>query len=451
MPRRFAALSIGLAGAWMLAAGCAASGSGNHFNGPVFDLDAAAGGDASALLDAATQPGSPDVAAKTDSSLPEGGTAPDADTTDAAAPADASPPDAATDGGCASITAILGGNDSSSFGATATGSSAFVVHALTGGVAAEPALVAFGGGFEGLFTEPVDAGGANALFGVGFSGGAWGTPSALGGNAGAIDAPSIAAVGTTLQAVYLNAQHLYFHAAFSTGWDTGADPVRPPNDAGVTAFGPVRAAAAGTSTELVIAYEGNDLHPYAQTWTIGAGWDNGVALGLAPLLASTPMAIAALDAGASDLLAVYVDGEGSASPNNEHLFFALRSATTKAWSAPAMVDPNAYTSSAPTLTAMSGGRALLAWKGGDGEGYASVYTAPAWSSPAKVTADQVGGAPSLAPGVCGDDAVAAYLFNASVYVTRLSGVGADAGGAWTTPAPLAGVAGVTAAAIATAP
>jgi hypothetical protein len=444
MIRRFAALPVGLLGAWMLAAGCAANGSGNHFNGPVFDLDAAAG-DAGVLLDAATQPGSSDAAAQTDSTIPEGGGAPDGGPTSPADAADGSDASAAADAGCTSMTAILGGNDTSSFGATATGRGPFVTHALTGGVAAGPALVAFGGGFQGLFTERFDAGGANALFGVGFSGGAWGTPSALGGSAGAIDAPSVAAVGTTLQAVYLNAEHLYFHAAFGTGWDTGADPVRP-SDAGATAFGPVRAAAAGTSTELVIVYEGNDSHPYAQTWTTGAGWDDGVALGAAPLLADTPMAIAALDTGASDLLAVYVDGEGPASTNNEHLFFAVRSGTTKAWSAPAMVDVNAYTPSAPTLAAMSGGRALLAWQGGDGASYASVYTAPVWSSAAKITSDQVASAPSLAPGVCGDDAVAAYPLSGAVYVTHLAG-----GGAWTTPAPLAGVAGVTAASIATAP
>jgi hypothetical protein len=127
--------------------------------------------------------------------------------------------------------------------------------------------------------------------------------------------------------------------------------------------------------------------PYVQTWTSGVGWDDGVALGSALLLAGTPMAIVALDGGANDLLAVYVDGEGSASPNNEHLFFVLRSASSATWSSPAMVNTNAFTPAVPTLTAMSGGRALVAWQGGDGAGYESVYTpgsAVAWSTPAQL-------------------------------------------------------------------
>ena len=83
-----------------------------------------------------------------------------------------------------------------------------------------------------------------------------------------------------------------------------SQPVQSPNDAGVQAFGPVSAAAAGTSTQLVIAYEGNNLLPYAQTWTTGGGWDDGVALGAATLAANTAMAIVTLDSG--DLLVAYV-------------------------------------------------------------------------------------------------------------------------------------------------
>jgi len=259
----------------------------------------------------------------------------------------------------------------------------------------------------------------------------------------------VAVVGSTLGAVYLNAGHFYFHATFGTSWDTGADPVRPANDAGSTAFAPVGAAAAGTATQLVIAYEGNNLLPYAQTWTGGSGWDDGVQLGAAAVAANTPMAIVALDEGTSDLLAVYVDGEGSASGYNTHLFYVLRTASTKTWSTPAEISSTIYTPSAPTLTAMSGGRALVAWLGFGGGVYGSVLTAaptPTWSTAVEVTAASPTSAPSLAPGVCGDDAEAAYVSNDNVYTSHFT-----TAGSWTTPTALSGGAGATAATIATAP
>src|SRR5580658_5443008 len=39
MPRRFGVLVVGVLGAWLVAAGCAASGSTNQVNGPAYDLD----------------------------------------------------------------------------------------------------------------------------------------------------------------------------------------------------------------------------------------------------------------------------------------------------------------------------------------------------------------------------------------------------------------------------
>jgi hypothetical protein len=453
MLRRFVALLVGGSGAWAVAAGCTASGSNQTLHGPAYELDAgvemdAAAADAPEPLDTSA----PGDAAKTtppvDATPGDPTDGSDASATDASAAKDDANDDANDDAGCTSSTAILGGNDFSLFAATAIGTGAFTSQTPSGTTTTAPAIVAFAGGFQGLLTGAGDAGGGNALFGIGFAGGAWSAPIALGGNADAIGAPSIAVVGTMLKGVYLNPGYLYFDATFTSGWDTGADPVRPPNDAGAQAFGPMPAAAAGTSTELVIAYEGSNLLPYVQTWTSGVGWDDGVALGSAALLADTSMAIVALDGGGSDLLAVYVDGEGAGSPNNEHLFFVVRSASSATWSSPAMVSTNAFTPAAPTLTSMSGGGALLAWQGGDGAGYESVYTpgsAVAWSTPAQLTAAQVASAPSLAPGVCGDDAVAAYLSSGLVYTTHF------AGGAWTAPAALPAGSGATAVSIATAP
>jgi hypothetical protein len=249
-----------------------------------------------------------------------------------------------------------------------------------------------------------------------------------------------------LQAVYLSPAHDYFQASFVTTWNAGSTPVEP-EDAGGQAFGPAGAAATGTATQFVIAYGGNNTFPYAQTWTLGSGWDNGVQLGSAAVLASTPITITTLDSGA--LLVVYAAAGGSCNNPTGCLYSVLGTASLpRTWSPPALVDPNAFTPYAPTLVWMSGGRALLAWEGANGEGYESVYTtAPTtgWSTPAQLTTALVANAPSLAPGVCGDDAVAAYVSGGQVYTTHF------AGGAWTSPALQAAVSGSTFVTIATTP
>jgi hypothetical protein len=452
MLRRFGELAVTGLGGWMIVAGCTAAGTTAAVNGPAYELDAGDGTDGEVGNDGATTgdasaPGDADSAPSDAAKTTPFDAAPiRPDGSDEAGGADAAPSN--DDAGCTAMTALFGGNDFSLFAATAIGTGAFTAQTPPGNVTTTPAIVASpSGGFQALFTEAGDVGGGNALFAIGFGGGAWSTPIALGGSADAIAAPSIAPVGTTVQGVYLNPAHLYFHAMLTNAWDTGADPVRPPNDAGAQAFGPVAAAAAGTATQLVIAYEGSNLLPYAQTWTTGVGWDDGVALGSTVLLADTPMAIVTLDGGADDLLAMYVDGEGAGSPNNEHLFFVLRSASTGAWSLPAMVSTNAYTPSAPTLAALSGGGALVAWQGGDGEGYESEYTetTASWSSPAPLAAAQVASAPSLARGVCGDDAIAAYVSGGLVYTTHF------AGGAWSAPSAFPAGSGAAAVSIATTP
>ncbi len=446
-------LSAGLFGAWVLEAGCTASGTEARINGQSYDLDAAsndAGAEGGALGDGGTSSPHTEAGATSDAGVADGASIDATFPDDASGESDAAgdAPSVSEAGTCGATTVVLGGNDFSIFGATATGTSAFTTEALTGSMGAAPALVAFGTGFEALVAEAGDANGGGALFGVGYSAGGWSPLTALGGNADAIDAPAVAVVGATLQGVYLNPEHLYFHAAFGAGWDTGADPVRPPNDAGGTAFGPVRAAAAGTATELVIAYEGSNGLPYVQTWN-GTSWDDGVALGSSLLAVNTPMAIVALDSGANDLLIAYVAAGGSCSAGSGCLYSVVRAAATKTWSAPVTVDAAAYVNgaapTAPTLASLTAGRGLLAWQGANGEGYESIYSGSAWSTPAQLTSAAIGGAPSLARGVCGDDAVAAYVSAGSVYTTHLSV------GTWTMPMLLAGASGVVAVSIATAP
>jgi hypothetical protein len=451
MLRRCGALIVGLSGAWVAAAGCAASGSNGEINGPMFEFDS--GGDAGEELDAgqasdgASTQGSPDAGGKSDGSkgdASDANTAGQGDASDASSTGDTGATGA--DGGCVSTTLLLGGSSSSLFSATATGTGAFAASPISGSATTPPALVSFGGGFQALFTAAGDAGGGNAIYATSFGATGWSSPAPLGGSADAIGAPSIAVVGSTVQGAYLNASHLFFHATFSTSWDTGADPVRP--DGGAQAFGPVAPAAVGTSTQFVIAYQGNNLLPYAQTWTSGAGWDDGVSLGSANLLASTGIAVASLQGGSADMIAVFVESGGSCTGASSCLYATTRDGSSHGWSSPALVNAAAYTPATPTLTSMTGGRALLAWKGGDNKGYGSVYTAgasPLWSTPAPLTSMTIAGAPSLAQGVCGDDAVAAFVSSGQVYTTHL------AGGAWTTASAYAAASSESVVSIATSP
>jgi hypothetical protein len=418
----------------------------------MFEFDS--GGDAGDDLDAgqasdgASTQGSHDAGGKTDGSKEAASDASGPgqdDASDASSTGDTSA--AGDDGGCTSTTLLLGGSSSSLFSAVAVGTSALSASPITGSATTPPALVAFGGGFQALFTATGDAGGANAIYAASFGASGWSTPAPLGGSADAIGAPSIAVVGSTVQGAYLNASHLLFHAAFSTSWDMGADPVRP-SDGGAQAFGPVAPVAVGTSTQFVIAYQGSNELPYAQTWTSGAGWDDGVSLGGATLLASSGLAVAPLQGGSADMIAVFVESGGSCTGATGCLYATTRDGSSKSWSSPALVNAAAYTPATPTLTTMTGGRALLAWKGGNGEGYASVYTAgasPPWSTPAQLTSMTLASAPSLAQGVCGDDAVAAFVSSGQVYTTHF------ASGAWTTPSAYAAAASDSVVSIATSP
>jgi hypothetical protein len=454
--RALARVSSGIVALAVAAAldACSAAGSEYDVHGPSYDLDAIAPDDAGGAADTAPGDGamlSSDGRAL-DATLEDASTnedAPSSSDTGTPVASDDGGDGATSDGGCASTRAILAGGTGATFGVAAVGTGTFVAQNIAGSLTTAPALVPFGGGFQGLAT----IGGA-ALSSIRLTGTTWSSPSALGGSASAIDGPAIAPVGTTLQAVYLNPSHLYFHASFSGSWDTVADPVEPPgSDSSAQAFGPVRAVAAGTATQLVIAYEGSNSLPYAQTWTSDAGWDDGVALASSPvaLTPNTPLAMAPLGGGGeSDLVAVYVDGEGSSSANNLHLYAVLRNAGTTTWASPVEVGASIFTpggaAAAPSLTSLSGGGVLLGWVGQMGGVYTSVYTpGTGWSTAAQLTSATVAGPPSLAPGVCGDDAEAAYVSGGSVYTSRFTG------GAWSAPALVAGVAGAAYATMATYP
>jgi hypothetical protein len=419
--------------------GCSASGTEDTTHGPVFDdLDASDGSlaahdggarDAAAPLDATS-----DAFVTTDTGLGDAG-------------GDVAPVEASVDAGdaaaCAALTALLAGSPSSLAGAVSVGGGAFASSPLTGSLASAPAIAPLGGAFQGLLRAS-----GNALDAVSYAAPSWSAPAPLSGGPRAPDAPAIAAVGASLHAVYLSTGNLYFHATWNgTAWDSGSDPVKPANDAGPQSFGPARPSAAGLASEFVLAYQGNDNHVYAQSWTSAGGWASAVKIGSDTLPsgpATSPPVIAAMDSGAKDLVVVY---ESAA---DTKLYSFARDASSKQWSGPTLVNATAFTHEAATLAPMAGGRAIVAWRGTDGLGYTSAFdaSAGAWTAPVPLVAGTnppVASAPSLAPGNCGDDAVAAAVSNGGVIVARY------AGGAWRAPVTVAGISGAQFVGVATGP
>jgi hypothetical protein len=412
--------------ACLFATACTASGSDDQTHGPVYGD---AGTDATTVSDAAPDHAAGDATSDSASDAADAAgndaqSASDADASDAAgddgatdAGLDAS--DASDAGGCTGVTAVLSGSGSALTGAIAVGHDAFTTQSITGSAGSAPGLAAFGGGFQGLVREST-----NALASTAFTS-TWSDLAALPGNPAAHDTPALAVVGAALHAVYLGTNFRFYHATFSgNSWDQGGDPVGLP-DGGGQAFGPSRAAAAAVGAELVVAYTGNDQHLYVQSWTGGVWATQGTMIGTDTLPTDVPPALVALDGGAYDLLVVY-------EKSTDTKLYAATRTTQGVWSTPAVVDPNAFTHDAPSLAPVAGAKALVAWRGADTKPYTSAYDAAkgTWTTPAPLVAGSnpnVDAPPVVARGVCGDDAVAAYVSSGAVSVTRLSGA------SWTTP------------------
>jgi hypothetical protein len=348
--------------------------------------------------------------------------------------ADDAGPDAAADA-CTGTIGVLGGTVSGAstiaFAATLVPGGTWSVSSLPSNVASPPAIAAFGGGFVAVY---VDNTGDLELATSTWS---WSSPAGVAGVT-ATGAPSLAVVGSTLHLVYQGAGSKYFHGTYTTatGWDAADDPIGGASKQG---FGPAAPVAASVGGALLIAYGGQNGSLYDETWTDG-GWQPD-AQHTAAALGTVAPAIVALDGGASDTLVVYASASGI-------LYSTSRSAG--AWSAPAEINANAFTDAAPSLVALAGGRAMMTYLGTNELPYFALFdpaATPAWTSPAAIGAGsaKLSSPPSVAAGVCGDDAV--------VVLTEPAGVAAlgYAGGTWSAPTMLAGTAGMTFASVASQP
>ena len=302
--------------------------------------------------------------------------------------------------------------------------------AIGGGAAKSiPSLVPFGAGFVGATRGPSDTLqtiSATTTFAA---------PVAI-GTATTNASPALAIVGTTAHVVYSSAATAsvskFFHGTNAgAGWDAATDPVQPP--AGTQSFGPSAAAIAGGGTDLVFAQDGDDNGLYVQTLA-GATWGAAAGVVGAGTYKPAPPALVAVS-GTFDVVVAYVDKD------TRRISTAGRNAGTKAWAVPAPIDSVATTDEGVSIARIGTTKLVIVYRGQNGKAYASVGTIGAagltWTAGAPLgpSAVDVDAAPSVATGVCGDDAIAVYASAGLVRATRLHGT------AWSSPEPVTGASG----------
>jgi hypothetical protein len=368
-------------------------------------------------------PERPDGAAA-DGPLEEGGPGPVVDG-GVDAPADGAQP------ACSSGTiAVLAGGDSSLTGAVQIKGGPWTGAAIAGGAArSNPALVAFGTGFVGLTRGAGDAVQA-VTYGTSFG------AAAPVGALTTVGTPALTVLGTTAQAVLLSgapAPNKFFRIQ-NTGasWSNGGDPVMPP--AMAQSFGPSAGTVAAAGTDLVFAQDGDDEGLYTQQWN-GTAWSVAAPIAGAGTLKTAPPALVGVD-GAYDLVVLYADNTA-----NHVIGYATRNATTKVWATAQITQATAQTAEQMSVARISPSVLVVTYRGGNQRPYVMTGTLGAssitWGVPVALLADSstVDAAPSVAKGVCGDDAVAVFASAGQVKATHYRA------GAWSVPETVTGASG----------
>jgi hypothetical protein len=335
---------------------------------------------------------------------------------------------------CSGTAVVVGGTVSGAstiaFAATQERRGGWSVTSLPTNVGAPPAVVAYGSGFLAVFPD------ASGDLQYVTSTWVWSSPASVAG-VSAIGTPSLAVLGGSLHLVYQGTDSKYFHGIYSTdGWNGAGDPV---GGASAQAFGPSAPVAASVGDELFVAYSGQDGALYEAAWASGT-WQSDAKQPMTQV-GTVPPALVALTGGTSAALAVYSNPSGL-------LYFS--SENDGAWSAPAVVEASAFTHAAPSVVALAGGGAMMAYLGTNELPYFSLYepaSTPPWTSPAPLgsSGSTLLSIPALAPGVCGDEAMAALTTPLGVSVLAYSM------GAWSSPTLLPGTAGMTYASVASQP
>jgi hypothetical protein len=333
------------------------------------------------------------------------------------------------------VVVVLGSGPAAIVGASlhpAEPGATFVVTPLGGASSSTPALaLAETGVATGLLRD--DAGGA--LVFATWQPDAWSGVLPVGPNVTTAAGPSAAAIAGVVSASYLGTDHKHYFAERDDAWLPFAEPVAPP--AGVHSFGPTPATITALGGERVLAYAGGDGDLYDQR-RVGGAWQAASAHAVGFTIQTSP-ALAALDGGAAaELLVVFVR------TSDQQLFWSARAAGS--WSAPTPI-AGAFTTHTPSLAALAGGDALLAFRGADDRPYAARFTGGAWTAPAGVASPNptLGARPAVCRGAAGAEAELAIVDSSgAAFHLRL------VGGSWSAPSAI-GATGLTHIAVAAGP
>ncbi len=374
------------------------SGADQGTGGSVSD---AASDGAEAASDAALDGGTDAVADTSEDATGDG--SPDANT-EAEAAADAASGDRLL---------VVGRNGQSVlFGESAGGS--FTTNNVTFAAASVPALVSTGFGALSVVRRASD----NELDSATWSpSGGWSSLSAIGTGGASIASPALATQGD-VHLVFLGTDNKMYENRWTqpTGWQ-GFGPV---SASGVQSFGPSAPTASPLpSPAFLIAQEGSDGDLYTQSFS--GSWQSAQAHNLlVSVRAGTPPTATPEGSGA---LVAYVE-----TGTNKILWTQGSGAT---WTSPAAVS-GATTTDPVSLTTLSNGNVVLAYRGQDQLIYASIFQGSSFSTPGAVsTAYLATGSPSLAPGIAGHVAEILFVSGGAILSSSLSS------SVWSTPVPLA--------------
>ena len=342
--------------------------------------------------------------------------------------------------GCASGTvALVAGDDGSLGGAVQVRGGAWTVASIAGGAArSKPALVPYGAGFLAVVHGAGDALQTTTY------GASWSAPATF-GTANVKGAPSLAVLGPNAHLVYSagpNANRDYFHGIHDgNAWNAATAKVGP----GPFSFGTVSAGLAARDNQLVFAENGRDNGMYVSTFNDGA-WSGGMGVNGIGTIGANPPATPELVAleGKYDLALIFSWKDEQPEPKRISSALHVRGTDIKDWKVLRQIHPDAVTEEKLAVTAIAGGRLVVTYRpAGSTTSVYSIGTIKeddtiAWTAPvafggaAPIKADSTA---AVAPGVCGDAAIAAYASENAIFVTRLRG------GTWTAPEPLPALVG----------
>jgi hypothetical protein len=366
------------------------------------------------VCNGAGESGPPD-AASGDGIAPEAGDAgPSEATLDAAA--DGGADSETTDAGCTSTMALIGGG-STAFGATWSAGAWSVQAFPNASLASAPSIVSYSGGWLAAFEQT-----GGALASATFAG-AWDPPTAIGtgGTVSTQASPSLAVLGVDAHVVYLGLDNKYYHGVFTGGaWDTAVDAVC---GSGSQALGNSAPSLAGFSDALVVAFQYAGVRECS--WDLGS-W------GPAYVISSD----------SEQNVAPRVAALGNSS--EQIVVWSSATSSTLAWSANTFPLPGAwgeefvgegFSSQQTALAVLANGGVDLAYEGTDGNAYLVTgqvelgnQTPVTWGTPSALLPTgnpQLASQPSIAPGVCGDDAEVAYVAaDGTVHVASVRGTSA---------------------------